>query len=186
MAKVRNNVVVRGLSGSFGDQVVIKIDKAGRTIVCNKPEFDDDRVFTPAQLAHQEAFREARAYAKESKDLEAYVEKAEGTPMSPANVALADWFNAPEIKEINLSAWTGEVGQPISIKAVDDVEVTQVTVVITDAQDALLEQGAAVKGEGGWWTYKTTATATGIPKVMVSVADLPGHITQMTRNLDLS
>jgi len=85
MAKVRNNVIVRGLSGAFGDQLVIKIDKAGRTIVANKPEFDENRVFTPAQLEHQEAFREARAYAKDAKDQQVYVEKAAGTPMSPAN-----------------------------------------------------------------------------------------------------
>jgi hypothetical protein len=112
MAKVRNNVVVRGLSGSFGDQMVIKIDKAGRTIVSNKPEFDENRVFTPAQQAQQERFREARAYANGAKDQEVYVKKAEGTPMHPSNVALADWFHAPEIKEIDLSEWTGLAGQP--------------------------------------------------------------------------
>ena len=110
MAKVRNSVVIRGVSGSFGEQLVIKIDKAGRTIVSKKPEFDENRVFTPAQLAHQEAFREARAYAQDAKAEAVYVAKAEGTPMSPANVALADWFHAPEVKEIDLSAWTGGSG----------------------------------------------------------------------------
>ena len=69
MAKVRNNVVMRGLSGSFGDQMVIKIDKAGRTIVSNKPEFDPNRQFTPQQLDHQEAFREAANYAKVAKEI---------------------------------------------------------------------------------------------------------------------
>ena len=33
MARVKKNVVMKGLSGSLGDQVVIKRDKAGRTIV---------------------------------------------------------------------------------------------------------------------------------------------------------
>jgi len=90
MAKVRNNVIVRGLSGSFGEQMVIRIDKAGRTIVSNKPEFDENRVFTSDQQAQQEKFREAVAYAKDVKEEEVYLTKAEGTPMSPYNVAMAD------------------------------------------------------------------------------------------------
>ena len=184
MAKVRDNVVIRGLSGSFGEQIVIKIDKAGRTIVTNKPQFDENRVFTPAQLAHQEAFRKARVYAKDAKGEPAYVARAEGTPMSPANIALADWFHAPEIKEIDLSAWTGGGGQPIRIRAVDDVQVAQVTVVITDENDALLEQGAAAADEQSWWIYTTTADAgETTPKVLVSVEDLPGHIAQIMKGL---
>jgi hypothetical protein len=183
MAKVRNNVIVRGLSGSFGDQMVIKIDKAGRTIVSNKPEFDEDRAFTPAQQAQQERFREARAYAKDAKDLEVYAQKAEGTPMSSSNIAMADWFHAPEIKEIDLSDWTGQIGQCIRIQAMDDVEVKQVSVVITDENDAVLEQGAASKEDAVWWMYRTTATATGNPKVLAAAEDLPGHITQMAKTL---
>lgn len=185
MAKVRNNVIVRGLSGSFGDQMVIKIDKAGRTIISNKPEFDENRQFTPAQQAQHEKFREARAYAKDAKNLDVYVAKAEGTPMSSSNIAMADWFHAPEIKEIDLSNWTGQAGQYIRILAMDDVQVCQVSVVITDEQDAVLEQGAAVKDDASpWWIYTTTVTVTGNPKVLVAVEDLPGHITEMTKNLN--
>ena len=75
MAKVRNNVVMRGLSGSFGDQMVITIDKAGRTIVSNKPEFDPNRIFTPEQITQQKTFREAAAYAKGQPE---YIAKADG------------------------------------------------------------------------------------------------------------
>lgn len=183
MAKVRNNVIVRGLSGSFGDQMVIKIDKAGRTIISNKPEFDENRQFTPAQQAQHEKFREARAYASESKDLDVYVAKAEGTPMSPSNVAMADWFHAPEIREIDMSEWTGQAGQYIRVQAMDDVQVAQVSLVITDEQDAVLEQGAAVKDDGSvWWIYQTKTTITGNPKVLVAAEDLPGHITEMVRS----
>jgi len=181
MAKVRNNVIVRGLSGSFGEQMVIRIDKAGRTIVSNKPEFDENRVFTSDQQAQQEKFREAVAYAKDVKEEEVYVTKAEGTPMSPYNVAMADWFHAPEVKEIDLDAWTGGSGQPIRIRAMDDVKVTEVTVVITDAEDAVLEQGGA-GFDGQWWIYTTTTNITEpTPNVLVSVKDLPGHIAEMTK-----
>ena len=43
MAKVRNNIIIQGLSGSLGEQLVIKQDKAGRTIVGVAPSFDPNR-----------------------------------------------------------------------------------------------------------------------------------------------
>lgn len=182
MAKVRNNVVIRGLSGSFGEQMVIKMDKAGRTIVSNKPEFDENREFTPAQQAQQERFRDARVYAKDAKDLAVYIQKAEGTPRSAANIAMADWFHPPEIKEIDISDWHGQIGQTIRVQAIDDVQVKQVKVMITDENDVILEQGMAMVEEGGWWTYRTTAAATGNPAVLVSAEDLPGHITELAKS----
>ena len=149
MAKVRNNVMVRGVSGSFGDQMILKIDKAGRTIMSNKPEFNENRVFTEAQQNHQEAFREASAYARSAKGNEKYAALAHGTPMSSYNVAMADWFHTPEILEIDVSAWHGTAGQVIRVKATDDVQVTQVNVVISDGTGAVLEQGQAVEADDG-------------------------------------
>ena len=91
MAKVRQNIVMQGLSGSLGDQLIIKMDKAGRTIVGVKPAFDEDRVFSAAQQEQQQAFREATAYAKDQKDNAIYLAKADGTPLNAYNVAVADW-----------------------------------------------------------------------------------------------
>jgi hypothetical protein len=48
MAKVRNNIMVRGLSGAVGEQFVIRKDKAGRTIISNIPTFDEKRQFSEA------------------------------------------------------------------------------------------------------------------------------------------
>jgi hypothetical protein len=180
MAKVRNNIVVQGLSGSLGDQLVIKQDKAGRTIVSVKPTFDEHRTFSDSQKAQQTKFQEAAAYAKAAKTEAVYAQEAAGTPKSAYNVAMADWFHPPEIVEVNLEGWTGQAGQPIRIRALDDVQVKQVTVVITDEDDAVLEQGAATV-EGTWWVYTTTAAATGHPKVLVSAQDLPGHVARVAK-----
>ncbi len=182
MARVRNNVAIRGLTGSFGDQMVIKIDKAGRTIVANKSEFDENRVFTAPQLAQQEKFREAAAYAKGARSLPVYAAKAEGTPMHPYNVAVADFLLPPQIKAIDLSGWTGEPRQVIRVQALDNVEVKSVNVTILDATDAVLEQGPATKGDGGWWTYETTASAAGNPRVRATAEDLPGHTATLTQS----
>lgn len=132
MAKVRNNIIIQGLSGSLGEQLVIKQDKAGRTIVAVPPSVDPNRTFTEAQLERQERFKEATVYAKDARTQEVYQEKAEGTPQTPYNVAMADWFHAPEVQEIDMEGWTGAAGGIIRIKAVDDIQVTQVNVIITN------------------------------------------------------
>lgn len=178
MAKVRNNIVIHGLSGSLGDQLVVRQDKAGRTIVGTSPNFDPDRSFSDAQKEVHENFREATSYAKEAKGNPIYASKADGTPKTPYNVAVADWFHAPEVTEVDVSAWNGQIGQPIRIKAVDDVQVTQVNVVITDTAGSVLEQGAATRSDGHWWTYTTTATAADGARIVASARDLPGHIAE--------
>lgn len=178
MAKVRKNIIIHGLSGSLGDQLVIKQDKAGRTIVGVAPSFDPNRTFTEAQAEQHEKFRDASVYAKGAKDETAYVDKAKGTPLNPYNVAMADWFHAPEITEIDVEAWHGQAGQVIRVQAVDDVQVTQVNVVITDDAGTVLEQGAAVQAEGAWWNYTSTTTNVNASRIVVSARDLPGHIAE--------
>ncbi len=179
MAKVRNNIIIQGLSGSLGDQLVIRQDKAGRTIVGVSPTFDPNRTYTTSQTEQQERFRDASVYARGAKDEAVYVNKAQGTPLNPYNVAIADWFHAPEIKELDVKAWNGAAGQIIRIQVVDDVKVTQVHVVITDDADVVLEQGTAAPAEGAWWSYTTTAAAGGNPRIVVTARDLPGNIAEM-------
>ena len=161
----------------LGNQLIFKRDKAGRTIVSIKPRFPEDREFTPAQLAQQERFQEAAAYAKDAAQAEAiYAEEAEGTAMSAYNVAVADWFHPPEVDEIDLSAYTGEVGEVIRAKASDDVQVEAVGVVITTDADMLVEQGQMTHEQGLWYTYTTTADCPpGQARVIVTGLDLPGH-----------
>jgi len=182
MAKNLSNVVVSGLSGSLGRQVVLKRDKAGRTIVSAHPTYKPDRVFTALQLNHQNAFREAVAYALSAQSNKIYAKKAAGTPLSPYNLAVADWFNSPQILDIDLAGWTGQPGRRIRVKALDDVLVKQVSVIVTDQAGALLEQGPATQVDNLWWEYTTTATGTGVLKVTASAQDLPGHTAQLTKS----
>jgi hypothetical protein len=179
MARVRKNLAMQGLTGKIGDQFVIRTDKAGRTIVGTKPSFSEGRQYSEAQLTHQEAFREAVAYAKSSKDLDIYVQKAGGTPQNAYNVAVADWFNKPEIKELDVTEWNGAPGQTIRVRAMDDVQVTEVSVVITDSAGVVQEQGQAAQADGLWWHYTTNSTAPETPRLVVTARDLPGHTAQM-------
>ena len=91
-----------------------------------------------------------------------------------AFMAWSRWFDVP-----SEMLWTGAAGGVIRIKAVDDVQVTQVTVLITDSGGTVLEQGAAANSGGGWWTYTTQTEVSGSPRVVASARDLPGHIAEM-------
>jgi hypothetical protein len=177
MAKVRNNIFVRGLSGAVGDQFVIKTTRSGKTIITNMPTFGEDRQFSEAQKSHQSAFREASAYARSAKTQPVYVERANATNSIPYNVAISDWFGKPQVLEIDVTDWTGQAGQPIRVRAQDNIHVATVQIRIEDKDGTQLEEGEAVKGDGLWWTYTTTST---VPQAIacrvVAVAmDLPGN-----------
>lgn len=182
MAKVTQNIIVQGLSGSLGQQLVLRRSPSGRTIVSAKPSFAARRKFTDAQQAQQAAFREAAAYATVARSQPVYVQKAQGSGMSAYNLALADWFHGPQILDVDLSHWSGQAGQLIRVRAVDDVQVQQVTVAILDGAGATLEAGQAVAAPGGmWWEYTTTVVALDGAKVQVSAQDLPGNSVQMEK-----
>jgi hypothetical protein len=53
MARVHNNIFVRGLSGAVGDQFVIRRTRSGKTIIANKPTFDENREFTESQICQE-------------------------------------------------------------------------------------------------------------------------------------
>jgi hypothetical protein len=97
-------------------------------------------------------------------------------------VALADWFHEPEVQELDLSNWHGGPGEIIRALAVDDVRVTQVTVLILAEDGTLLEQGPAVQAADKlWWEYVTTVAASGNPQVVVTARDLAGHFGKLEK-----
>jgi hypothetical protein len=179
MAKVHNNIFVRGLWGAVGDQFVIRTTCSGKTIIANKPRFDDHRQFTEIQRTYQDAFREASTYARFAKDQLIYIEMAKGTGSTAYNIAISDWFGSPKILQINVDHWTGKVGQTIRVKARDNVKVARVALVIRDANNNILEAGEAVRSEAGsvWWDYTTQSVVamTPFPTVEATAQDLPGN-----------
>ena len=178
MAEVYNNIFVRGLTGAVGDQFVIRRTRSGKTIIANKPVFDKNREFTPAQKAHQSAFRQASRYAKAAKTQPLYLKKAKAVNSTSYNMAVADWFGKPEVLAIDASGWTGEIGQTIRIEAQDDTKVTRVTVVIHN-NGTVLEEGEAVPSEtdDSLWTYVTTTQVTPAQGILLdaNAYDMPGH-----------
>ncbi len=72
MAQVRNNLVVQGLSGMLGKQLVLRTRKNGKTFVSAAPRRRADYVPSEAQKKQQARFRAAVAYAKEAKNRQEY------------------------------------------------------------------------------------------------------------------
>src|SRR5688500_15515920 len=182
MAKVRNNILTNGLSLLLDDQIVFRNDDSGCTILDMRPSVYGERVCNAAQLAHQEAFRQAIVFAKTAKNNPVYVAKAEGTVKSAYNVAVEDWFGQPVVLDIDISGWTGQIGQTINVKAQDNVNVTSVQMMIRENNGSAttLEQGEAVQSEidGLMWAYTTTTLVpmTAGTRLDASARDLPRNI----------
>ena len=167
MTKVKRHVLLEGMSGTLGKNLVFRQMRDGSTIVSAKPDFSR-RIFSTEQLTHQSRFQEAVAYARlAAKTNPIYAELANGTTKTAYNIALSDWFNPPVIHHIKQ-----ESGR-IFIEASDNVLVTKITVTILDAEGQPLEQGQAVQVNSLCWEYVTSQAG----KVIVNAFDLPGNQT---------
>jgi hypothetical protein len=149
MAKVQNNIFVRGLSGSLGDFVIRQMAD-GSTRVCKKPDFSR-RKFSQGQKDHQSRFRQATGYARDAaKMYPIYAELAKGTTKNAYNWALSDWFNPPVIRRIERKEGY------IRVEARDNVLVTKVNVKIVNAGGEVLEEGEASQMNSDWWEYPSS------------------------------
>jgi len=167
MANIQNSIFAYGLT------------RSGKIVIADQPKFDDHRVSAEARGSHRESLREAVNFAQMAVEEEAYINKAREMGTTAYNIAIVDWLGAPKVLEIDVDNWTGEVGQVIRVKARDNVMVAGVSVVIRDADENVLEEGAAVQSRDGsaWWNYTTRfrMKMTPFPIVEATARDLPGN-----------
>jgi hypothetical protein len=180
MPMIDNNLLLDGLRGLLGHQLLIRRDKAGRTIIGLRRPLDPHRKFSAPQKASQLAFREAAAYARAAKHDPIYVALARNTPRCGYNIAIADWLRPPEVQELDLADWIAGSTRRLRIRARDDVRVASVCVTIADPLGRPLEQGPARQLDEFRWEY--TAGCACAPGLQVTAAarDLPGHTAYLT------
>jgi hypothetical protein len=143
------------------------------------------------QKEHRQEFRQAVLYAQSavaSPETQEVYKAAAATKKgrTPFNIAVADYFHAPEIHRIDLSDYTGQPGDTIRIEVSDDTLVKMVAVSITNADGSLVEEGEAQSDASGHlWTYTATEVNdnTEGDKITVFVKDLPENITQEEQTL---
>jgi len=132
------------MRGPVGDLVFKHYSDA--VVVGSKPDRSGVQP-TDAQLQHQERFRQAVLYGQlvmadpEKKALYAETAKASGKPLF--SLAIADFFNAPAVDEVDISAYAGEVGNPIAVRAHDDFASVHMS--ITKSSGEVIESGEAVQ-----------------------------------------
>ena len=177
MPKVKNNVIVRGLSGILGGQIVFRQRRDGSTIAATPPDFSQ-RVLSKDQKAHHSKFKEGAAYAKEAaKTQPLYAQLAAGTSKTAYNVALADFFHPPVVHSVERNE------SAIRIQASDDVKVTKVSLTIFNQDGNVLEKGEAIQEkssstDSGWWEYVPQHTG----RVLVEAYDLAGNVGKMEKD----
>jgi hypothetical protein len=182
MGESKNNLAIEGLSGQVGNLVFRRRKSDGKVFVSVHPAAHEG---TPseAQQKVNEKFQEAVIYGKSviadpaTKAL--YTEKA-SPGQSAYNVAVADFFSAPDIKDVDLSGYTGQVGSTIKVKVVDDFKVARVQVKIANTDGSVVEVGDAVlQADSLYWIYIATQlneTLVG-DKITVTAWDLPNNTT---------
>src|SRR6266404_2572547 len=156
MAKSKNNIATHGLSGRV-DQLVFT-QRFGKTVVGKTPRHPTS--VSTAQEQVRLHFREAAIYAKAATADPAikqfYKSKAE-PGQSAFNMAFADFFNRPEIGEIDSTSYAGQPGGRIIIPVTDDFKVASVSVKIENQDGSLVEQGDAIlQADGLHWLYTST------------------------------
>ncbi|HEY4785122.1 MAG TPA: hypothetical protein VIH57_03695 [Bacteroidales bacterium] len=175
MAEVKQNIITQGMSGAIGKQVVFK-RYGNRTIVSAMPDMSKV-VKSKKQKAENSRFREAIIYARgqvaDPVSKAEYKAKAKGM-QKPHNVAIADFYHAPEIKKIDAS--NIRTAQSLTIHAVDDFKVVDVLVEIYDMDGILLEEGHAIEVREWCWSYKITKImAYHQLHILVAAFDKPGN-----------
>jgi hypothetical protein len=158
MTKVRFHGPIAGFSGAMGEIVFADQKKKNQTVAYMKTHYE----LTEAQVGTQDRFKEAARLANAALDDPArrafYQAIADEKDSSAYHIAFTDYLVLPRFKPLNLSLYKGQVGDPILIRAVDDIGMADVEVTLTANDGSPIEQGKAVEaGKGtGMWTYTAT------------------------------
>ena len=181
MAHVNHSIITGKFKGMLGKELVFR-EWEGKTIVAKAPKSRTGAP-TPQQVETQENFLLASRYAKavmtgqDPGIREAYA-KALRPRQNVYSRALEDFISLPVVKSIGKSAYTGVIGDKITVRAIDDFRVTGVSVEIHSANGTLLEKGNAVQSVNGLdWTYTVTQANNLLAgsKIKAIATDVPGN-----------
>ncbi len=140
----------------------------------------------PVRVKQSPLLRVQRAarYACFAQEQDIYVNKAVQRGSNGYSMALIDYLGPPKVLDINVSAWTGEIGETIRVKAKDNIAVAGMLVIIRDTHGSLLEMGQAAPFDLGsaWWLYTTRSKISlePFPSVQVIVRDHTGNRDSLT------
>jgi hypothetical protein len=168
MAKMKLNAAVDTFSGKLGNMVHRQL--WGKHVVSRPPDFSK-RVLSSKQLAENTKYKSSSLIWKQLPERVKAAYSAWGRQANKPPYAL---FNkncscSPIVEAIDLSAYRGEAGQPISVHATDLFAVAGVDVTVRGADGEVLETGPAtqVEPERDAWVYQSTLTVVDLPELVV-------------------
>ncbi len=192
MARIVYNPGIETISGGVGG-FVYRQHKDGALTVAKRPLSDPDRIPTEAQAQHQQLFKEASArYERLMEDAsirQAYeqIRTGRGPTSRLRALVMGEIMKAPEIRTVDLSHYTGAVGDQIRIVAGDSVGVLRLTLTVHDTTSGedleTAEKLLADKITGTVeWLYTATAALPDeslhhIVDIVVKAYDLAGNET---------
>jgi hypothetical protein len=183
MGESSKNLATEGLRGQVGNFVYRRRKTDGKIFVSRHPG-EQEAEPTDAQLSVRERFQQAAIYGHSvisDPELKAGYKAAAKPGQSAYNVAVADFFRAPDIEEVDLSTYSGQAGDEIRIKATDDFKVEQVSARIENSDATLVEEGEAILSTDGlYWIYTATAVNESVSgdKITVTATDRPQNISR--------
>jgi len=183
MGESKKNLATDGLMGQVGNFVFRRRRVDGKIFVSRHPG-EQEAEPTQAQVSVREKFQQAAIYGRSAvsnPETEAEYAAATKPGQTAYNVAVADFFRAPDIEEVDLSAYSGQAGDVIRVKATDDFKVQQVSVKIENAAASLIEEGQAVAdADGRSWIYTATAVNESLTgdKITITVTDRPQNVSR--------
>ena len=113
------------------------------SVLSRMPEFKD-RKFSKKQLACQQRFGKASAWAKKVRanpELAAYFKSRATKSVSDWNLAMSDYLRNPRILEITLENYHGKTGDTITVGAYDRFRVAAVIGITNTAEFPFIVMG---------------------------------------------
>lgn len=180
-----NQLLILSAKGHLGN-IVIYPHKSKPELFIMRGKGKRSKPFRDAELRNQLNFKLAQAYAKVAQNDSRYQAAHEATHREVINIAIANYLNAPVVQEINLTGYTGSIGDLIRITADDDFEVTRVLVKIFDLAGAVLEDGTASRDAviKTSWTYVAQTSIAAGQTVVIEVAALDDPDNRATKKVD--
>jgi hypothetical protein len=189
MAQSKENVLIKGLSGTIGDLLTFR-QLFGKTIVGKRAgpsTVPPTAKATAVRMKFKRCSAYARAAARDPVTGPQYKASA-GEGITAYNLALADAYHAPEVIAIDAKHYHGRLSDTITVHAKDDFKVVSVLVSIYDVEGSLVEQEYALQqGNMLDWLYTSIRENTVLTgsKIKAIARDLPGNIGSLEITVDV-
>lgn len=178
MGKIKKNVITKGFSGKYNDDLVFRqVDD--QTVFARKAENNAEP--TERQREVRDRFAEASIYASGAIDNPQtgpdYEQLAKLQGVKSAYIAaLTDFLTEPEITSVFTKAYTGAAGSTINMTSRYPYKITGIDVSILNADGSVLEAGAAIQ-RASKWRYTTTMANVQVQgtKFVLKARDRVGH-----------